>query len=174
GGQTGPAPKVTLAKGHSCVYNADAAARNPRKKPNLEDPREKCDWGEARGTLNAAASSTAAGSHRAARGAKNPRAPRRRAPGSLMGVSTAVEGGGPGRLCVAPGVGSATVEQKGISWPLRAARPLRAAVALVALSQPRRWLVAPSRRRPAGGCDSAPRREGGGVRHPSRAPSGSC
>ncbi|CAK0898109.1 unnamed protein product, partial [Prorocentrum cordatum] len=136
GGQTGPAPKVTLAKGHSCVYNADAAARNPRKKPNLEDPREKCDWGEARGTLNAAASSTAAGSHRAARGAKNPRAPRRRAPGSLMGVSTAVEGGGPGRLCVAPGVGSATVEQKGISWPLRAARPLRAAVALVALSQP--------------------------------------
>ncbi|CAK0898098.1 unnamed protein product, partial [Prorocentrum cordatum] len=58
------------------------------------------------------------------------------APGSLMGVSTAVEGGGPGRLCVAPGVGSATVEQKGISWPLRAARPLRAAVALVALSQP--------------------------------------
>ncbi|CAK0898104.1 unnamed protein product, partial [Prorocentrum cordatum] len=119
GGQTGPAPKVTLAKGHSCVYNADAAARNPRKKPNLEDPREKCDWGEARGTLNAAASSTAAGSHRAARGAKNPRAPRRRAPGSLMGVSTAVEGGGPGRLCVAPGVGSATGASGGGSSPPR-------------------------------------------------------
>ncbi|CAK0898102.1 unnamed protein product, partial [Prorocentrum cordatum] len=157
GGQTGPAPKVTLAKGHSCVYNADAAARNPRKKPNLEDPREKCDWGEARGTLNAAASSTAAGSHRAARGAKNPRAPRRRAPGSLMGVSTAVEGGGPGRLCVAPGVGSATVEQKGISWPLRAARPLRAAVALVALSQ---WSGSPHRSleaAPPSGCHALAR-----------------
>ncbi|CAK0898108.1 unnamed protein product, partial [Prorocentrum cordatum] len=144
GGQTGPAPKVTLAKGHSCVYNADAAARNPRKKPNLEDPREKCDWGEARGTLNAAASSTAAGSHRAARGAKNPRAPRRRAPGSLMGVSTAVEGGGPGRLCVAPGVGSATVEQKGITAVAR--RPLAAAAGgrLRQRPPPRGWRRAPS------------------------------
>ncbi|CAK0898097.1 unnamed protein product, partial [Prorocentrum cordatum] len=80
-------------------------------------------------------------------------------------VEGGVEGGGPGRLCVAPGVGSATVEQKGISWPLRAARPLRAAVALVALSQPaaggrlRQRPLARKRRRaaPPSGCHALAR-----------------